>query len=109
MGRLSKFFNCKLNSVLINRYKTGQSHISWHRDDEPELGERPTIISLSLGDTRSFEIKKNNCSNIIKFKLCNGTLIVMKGDMQKQWRHQVPIDSSTGVRLNFTFRHMKPL
>ena len=105
MKRISSVFKCELNSVLLNRYNDGDSGVHWHQDDEPELGNRPSIFSLSLGDTRTFEIKRKNVANsLIKFQVCNGTLIVMKGDMQRQWHHRVPLESSTGVRINLTFR-----
>jgi alkylated DNA repair dioxygenase AlkB len=29
------------NSVLLNRYRTGQDGVSWHADDEPEFGVNP--------------------------------------------------------------------
>lgn len=37
------------NSVLLNRYRTGQDSVSWHSDDEPEFGENPVIGSVSFG------------------------------------------------------------
>ena len=109
MARISNFFNCEINSVLINRYKDGNSYIPWHQDDEPELGESPSIYSLSLGDARVFEIKNKDTNKTIKFKMFDGTLIVMKGAMQRQWYHRVPKSQSHNVRLNFTFRLTKKL
>ena len=46
------------NSLLANLYRDGHDHVSWHCDDEPELGSEPTIASLSFGDTRNFELRK---------------------------------------------------
>ena len=34
----------KLNSVLINRYRNGLDSVSWHADDEKELGDDPVIV-----------------------------------------------------------------
>jgi len=31
------------NSVLLNLYRSGADSLSWHQDNEPELGERPVI------------------------------------------------------------------
>jgi hypothetical protein len=45
------------NSVLVNRYRTGQDSVSWHADDEPEFGRNPVIASVSLGGTRVFQLK----------------------------------------------------
>ncbi len=58
-----------LNSVLLNWYRQGQDSMSWHSDDEPELGSTPFIASLSLGASRWFHIKpKNNRSINGKFE-----------------------------------------
>lgn len=45
------------NSVLLNWYRQGQDSMSWHADDEIELGSQPLIASLSLGAPRWFHIK----------------------------------------------------
>ena len=47
------------NSVLANLYRDGHDHVSWHSDDEPSLGQQPTIATLSFGDTRTFQLRKN--------------------------------------------------
>ena len=47
----------KFNSVLLNLYRHGQDGMSWHSDDEPELGKNPLIGSVSFGGTRKFKLK----------------------------------------------------
>lgn len=37
-------------------YRNGHDSIAWHSDDEYGLGKEPNIASLSLGDTRYFEM-----------------------------------------------------
>ena len=37
------------NSALLNLYRDGRDSVSWHSDDEPELGEAPVIGSVSFG------------------------------------------------------------
>ncbi len=39
----------KFNSVLCNLYRSGKDYISFHADNEKELGREPFIASLSLG------------------------------------------------------------
>ncbi len=46
------------NSLLCNLYRDGHDSIGWHSDDEASLGAKPTIASLSLGDTRVFSLRK---------------------------------------------------
>ena len=45
---------CQFNSALVNYYRDGKDHMSWHQDNEPELGDNPVIASLSLGASRDF-------------------------------------------------------
>ena len=44
--------------MLANLYRDGHDSVAWHSDDEPSLGQNPTIASLSFGDTRNFEMRK---------------------------------------------------
>ena len=45
------------NSVLLNYYRDHRDSMGMHSDDEPELGERPILASLSLGEERTFILK----------------------------------------------------
>ncbi|MEC9025968.1 MAG: alpha-ketoglutarate-dependent dioxygenase AlkB, partial [Pseudomonadota bacterium] len=49
--------NTKFNSVLANWYRNGQDSMSFHSDDEPELGINPVIASVTLGEARPFVFK----------------------------------------------------
>jgi len=83
---------CNFNSVLLNLYRDGQDSMGWHQDNEPELGEQPCIASLSLGETRTFQMrhKFDKSLNKLDFVLSNGTLLIMSGSTQRYWQHQVP-------------------
>ena len=48
------------NSVLLNLYRDGNDKVSWHADDEKELGTNPIIASLSFGAERTFQLKHNS-------------------------------------------------
>jgi alkylated DNA repair dioxygenase AlkB len=105
----SLFTGEKFNSVLLNRYRDGNDKVGWHSDDEKELGINPTIASLSLGATRRFDIKHKTEPNLSHhFELTNGSLIVMKGEMQHHWLHQIPIQKRVvQPRINLTFRTIR--
>ena len=62
-NRLEKNIQIHFNSVLLNHYRDGQDSMGWHSDDERELGEQPTIASLSLGGTRRFLLKHKCTGN----------------------------------------------
>lgn len=55
---VQKVSGCSFNSLLCNLYRDGHDSIGWHADDEASLGAKPTIASLSLGDTRVFSLRK---------------------------------------------------
>lgn len=107
-----------LNSVLCNLYRSGHDSIAWHSDDEASLGPRPTIASVSLGDTRVFSLRKKpvpeeggdfTYSPHIKIPLSHGTLLVMEGATQEDWQHQVAKEyHDRGPRINLTFRTIHP-
>lgn len=97
----------RFNSVLLSLYRTGEDSLSWHQDDEPELGEDPVIASLSFGGTRSFQFKHKARKelNRLSIDLTHGSLLIMKGPTQRFWVHQVPKTSQqVRPRINLTFR-----
>lgn len=102
--------NTKFNSVLINYYRDGSDHMSYHSDDEKELGLNPTIASLSFGETRSFQLRHKYDHNIkrVSLPVTNGSLIVMKDELQHFWVHKISkTTKKIGPRVNLTFRNIK--
>lgn len=96
------------NSVLANLYRDGQDTMGWHSDDEPELGAQPIIASLSLGATRKFVLKARAAGGSkLELPLEHGSLLVMRGDTQKNYRHALPRSKRVrGERINLTFRRI---
>lgn len=94
------------NSVLLNLYRDKNDSNSWHADNEKELGKNPLIASISLGEERLFKFKHNtNKEESYKIKLNNGSLLIMGGEMQHYWKHQIPKTKvEVGERINLTFR-----
>ncbi len=106
---LEENLQCSFNSVLINLYRDGLDHMSYHSDDEKELGKNPTIASLSFGATRNFQLKHkfNKSLETISIPVEHGSLIVMKGELQHFWQHKIAkTKKPIGPRLNLTFRHI---
>lgn len=99
------------NSVLVNRYRSGKDSMGFHSDDEPELGPRPVIASLSFGVARRFilERKKGQCASNSRYvvELGHGDLFVMGAGCQNLYRHAVPKQANIdGERINLTFRRI---
>jgi alkylated DNA repair dioxygenase AlkB len=106
LADLDSFTWTRFNSVLLNRYRDGNDSISWHADDEAELGSQPTIASISLGTARAFHLRrKQDRKARTSIVLEHGSLLVMKGRSQVEWQHAVLKERrSAGERINLTFR-----
>jgi alkylated DNA repair dioxygenase AlkB len=99
----------RFNSVLINRYRNGVDSMGWHADKEAELGREPVIASVSLGSTRTFEFRHVKTGARHAIELTHGSLLIMRGRTQLDWRHRVPkAPKVAGERLNLTFRTISP-
>ena len=105
-SRIEEVSNVTFNSVLLNYYRNERDSVSWHSDDEPELGKNPIIGSVSFGDVRTFQLKhKTNKSLTISRDLPDGSYIEMAGSTQHHWLHQIPKRTrKIGPRINLTFR-----
>jgi len=95
----------QFNSCLLNLYHSGEEGMSWHSDDEQELGKNTTIASLSLGAQRKFTFKHKETKEKVEVILENGSLLVMKGTTQTHWLHALPKSQKVRqARINLTFR-----
>lgn len=93
------------NSVLANLYRNGRDSMGCHADNEPELGFRPVIASLSFGAGRRFKFHHKSQRLTVNLVLEHGDLLVMQGDTQHQWLHSVPKSQcELPPRINLTFR-----
>jgi alkylated DNA repair dioxygenase AlkB len=106
-GYVAQTVGADFNSVLINLYRNGRDSVSWHSDDERELGPEPVIASLSLGATRRFSMRHRNgrAAGRYALDLPSGSLLVMRGCTQHYWQHAVlKTRRQVGARINLTFR-----
>jgi len=96
----------KFNSVLANLYRSGKDSNGWHADNEKELGDNPTIASISLGASRYFHLKhRKDKSMKHKILLESGSLLIMRGAIQHHWLHQIAkTKKEIEPRVNLTFR-----
>ncbi len=101
----------KFNSVLLNHYRDHNDSMGFHSDDEPELGPNPIIASLSLGEQRTFVLKHKTRKDLksVRLPLASGSLLLMKGETQRHWKHGIEKESRPcGPRVNLTFRRIFP-
>jgi alkylated DNA repair dioxygenase AlkB len=101
------------NSSLLNFYRDGNDYMSWHSDDEKELGSAPAIASVSLGATRRFDFRRANAEErsvhtTRSIELTDGSLLLMTGNTQRDWQHGIPKASRIREpRINLTFRYVQ--
>lgn len=108
-GRIELLSQTHFNSVLLNLYRNESDRMGWHSDNEPELGPRPIIASLSLGARRVFQMKHKHRKELgtHSFELPPGSLLLMAGTTQRFWLHSIRKESRpTDPRINLTFRRI---
>ena len=98
----------KFNSLLCNRYLSGQDGMGWHSDDEPALGDAPLIAILSLGAARRLLVREKRAGASAEgVVLESGDLLVMKPGMQAKWQHALPKTKRVvGARVSLTWRQI---
>ncbi|KVP39819.1 alpha-ketoglutarate-dependent dioxygenase AlkB family protein [Burkholderia ubonensis] len=97
-------FDARFNSVLMNFYRDGNDSIGMHADDETQLGKQPVIASVSLGAGRAFDMVHVATKTKVAYDLRGGSLLVMKGSTQDEWRHGIAKQPGARPRINLTFR-----
>ena len=105
-NRIYQLCDESFTTVLLNLYRDGKDSNGWHADDEAELGKNPVIASLSLGAPRFFHLRHNqDPKQRYKLLLEHGSLLLMGGETQHHWKHQVAKTAKkVGPRINLTFR-----
>lgn len=98
-----------VNSVLMNLYPDGNTSLGYHRDPENELGEEPTILTLSMGTTRRLELRPQaDTRQLVELSLEPGSLFIMKGRCQLDWYHGIVEEPEvTAPRISLTLREVK--
>lgn len=105
--KIQDYYPCTFNSVMANLYRNGSDSMGCHADDERELGENPLIASLSLGEQRLLKFRHQKSKQVLDVILDNGDLLLMAGEIQHHWRHELPKTKKVKAeRINLTFRQV---
>lgn len=104
--KLEKDWSIRSNQILLNYYRNGTDSIGLHADDEKELGYNPTVVSLSLGDSRTFELVNKKTGLIYPIELNNNQLLIMGNMSQVLYRHRIRKQEGKGRRISITFRQV---
>jgi alkylated DNA repair dioxygenase AlkB len=112
-SRIETVCDRSFNGVLLNYYRDGNDGMSWHADDERELGKNPVIGSVSFGGTRKFSFKHKHKTHpknkkIVDIDLTHGSLLLMTGACQSFWLHRIAkTKKQVEPRVNLTFRFIE--
>ncbi|KAF8730025.1 2OG-Fe(II) oxygenase superfamily, partial [Rhizoctonia solani] len=101
------------NHVMLNKYEDGSVYIGKHSDTK----ENKVIASVSLGAVRTFIMSPKSASRskgskskpveAKRWDLANGSLVVMQGQTQVNWKHEIPKQPKiTQGRISLTFRQL---
>jgi len=107
--RVEGLTGAHFNSVLLNHYRDGGDSMGFHADDEPELGDQPTIASLSFGAARIMHFRHRHDSDVPtqRIALHDGSLLIMGPTVQRDWKHAIPkTRQAVSPRINLTFRQI---
>ena len=108
--KIKKKFGIEVDMCLCNLYEDGTRNIGWHSDNPEDMSSAsggPHILSISLGATRKFRLRKKIEPNGWHEELIlnSGDLVHMKSLCQKLYKHSVPVEKKvTEPRINLTFR-----
>ena len=107
-SEIEGFTQCEFTHVLCNFYRDGNDSMGWHRDNEAVLGRNPNIASVTFGVTRLFQLRDYATKKTkIEIPLSHGSLLMMTGESQHLWEHQLPKTKKVnGPRINLTFRKL---
>lgn len=103
---IQNYTKVEFNSCLLNLYENGNQGMGLHSDSEKELGKNTTIASVSFGTNREFRFRHKKDKNLkTSVVLESGSLLIMKGETQQNWLHQIPKSGKVlEPRVNLTFR-----
>jgi alkylated DNA repair dioxygenase AlkB len=107
--RLTAMAGHPFNYALANWYRNGDDYIGWHSDKEADLAPDASIASISLGAERPFLLRdrRGKGPRTIEVTLGDGSLLWMKGETQRRWKHSLPRRRSLSEpRFNLTFRQI---
>ena len=103
--------NYVYNSVLITKYNSGGDYLGFHSDNEDEIAPGSSIVTISLGATRSVKFQQMDGQatiNLQSLEVNHGDIFIMSKESQHLYQHSVPSIDCTGPRISITCRLLNP-
>jgi alkylated DNA repair dioxygenase AlkB len=108
LSDVNQTLETNFNGILVNQYINGEKYVGAHSDDERGLDKtgKNMVAGISYGAIRTFRIRNKQDNKIVlDYQHQPMTLIVMEGDFQKEFKHEIPIEKGvTTDRISLTFR-----
>lgn len=106
---VNQFFGASFNSILVNKYESGEEYISAHADDESALDHAVGVVCLSVGASRKFRIRNKLTKAIVgDVRTSVDEMMQMWGSFQSEFTHEIPKETTIKEkRVSFTFRNLK--
>lgn len=108
-SRLKELFpDALINGCLLNWYRDGKDSIGRHGDREDDLMPDSPIMCVTLGTPRTIHFRENRTKRKLQFTPQHGSLLIMYGDCQRTWTHEIKKDPKVnGQRISMTFRSVR--
>lgn len=90
------------NSILVNWYDNGDKYIGYHSDDERGLSG--CVYGFSYGSERRFKFMEKASKEVTTLMLPNNSMLIMKEDTQRLYKHSLPVMKKVGRRISVTVR-----
>lgn len=101
-----EMIDARLNGLLLNWYDAAQNHyIGKHRDSRVGLVDSSPIVTISLGERRTFRVRPVKQKGFVDFDAAHGTVFVMPWETNLNTMHEVPKEKrARGRRISITAR-----
>lgn len=105
MDEINKSLKTEFNSILCNRYNSGEDYVGSH-SDETNVLSNGVVAALSYGAIRTFRIKDKITGKIlVDVETLPNSLLVMDGNFQNEFKHEITKSLKIKeLRISLTFR-----
>lgn len=96
----------RLNGLLLNWYDAARRHyIGAHRDSRQGLVVGTPIVTISVGNSRTFRLRLPKEAGFLDFEATHGAVFVMPWETNLAIKHEVPHSArAKGRRISITAR-----
>jgi alkylated DNA repair dioxygenase AlkB len=103
-----KFTGQYCNHVVVNRYLDGSDHIGYHHDKTGDFEDNTSVMTVSFGSERCFQLKNLKTKKVTSFQTKNGSLCRLDWKTNETYKHRIAkTNKEVGERISLTYRSIK--